>query len=155
MCTNQSETAESGSGKNKSRRRSNGGKCARVHFDSHAGKNGPRWIHAARRRRQQPRRIVQHPPRKIDAKKEVDTARRRAYLFFVAFFRGAFLWRRFPWAAFPWIAPRPRRWWEDRTPAAAAVWTRRRADDPRRRSSPRADPTATTGSAPPAPYIAI
>ena len=28
--------------------------------------------------------------RKFDAKKEVDTARRRAYLFFVAFFRGAF-----------------------------------------------------------------
>lgn len=40
------------------------------------------------------------PPRTIhrknDAKKEVDTARRRAYLFFVALFRGAFSVGGFP-----------------------------------------------------------
>ena len=36
--------------------------------------------------------------RKNDAKKEVDTARRRAYLFFCCPFSVG----RFPWAAFPW-----------------------------------------------------
>ena len=80
-------------------------------------------------------------PRKNDAKKEVDTARRRAYLFFVA---------RFPWAAFPWrlddAAPVG-----DRTPPplndgqAAPAAAPRRADDARAgRKSPAA-----------APYIAI
>ena len=54
--------------------------------------------------------------RKFDAKKEVDTARRRAYLFFVAFFRGAFSVDHTP------APPRPR-------PAAAP----RRADDAPRR----------------------
>lgn len=38
-------------------------------------------------------------PRKNDAKKEVDTARRRAYLFFVALFRGVFSVGGFPVAA--------------------------------------------------------
>mgnify|MGYP006943172967 CR=1 FL=1 len=96
MCTNQSETAESGSGKNKSRRRSNGGKCARVHFDSHAGKNGPRWIPAARR--QQHRRRVIPAARKFDAKKEVDTARAAPTSFLLPVFRGAIFPGRFPWA---------------------------------------------------------
>lgn len=136
MRTNKFETAESGSGKNKSRRRSSGRKCARIHFDGHAGKNGPRWIHAARRRRQQPRRIVQHPPRKIDAKKEVDTARRRAYLFFAALFPwgvfrgGVFRGRLFRGshpgpAAGGKIAPRRRCCLDRPRPAAAP----RRADD--------------------------
>lgn len=62
---------------------------------------------------------------KNDAKKEVDTARRRAYLFFVA---------RFPWAAFPWITPRPRRRCEDRTrpPLNAGQATPRRRPAPGR-----------------------
>ena len=80
-------------------------------------------------------------PRKYDAKKEVDTARRRVYLFFVA---------RFPWAAFPWrlddAAPvedrARRRWTLDRPRHAAAP---RRADDAR---AGRRSPAA-------APYIAI
>ena len=62
------------------------GKRGGVYRERHAGKNGPRWIPAARR--QQHRRRVIPAARKFDAKKEVDTARRRAYLFFCC----PFLW---------------------------------------------------------------
>ena len=68
--------------------------------------------------------------RKFDAKKEVDTARRRAYLFFVAFFRGAFSVGGFSvdhTPAPPPVGDHARRRWTG--PAPPTPRTARRADD--------------------------
>lgn len=65
------------------------GKRGGVYCERHAGKNGPRWIPAARR--QQHRRRVIPAARKFDAKKEVDTAHAAPTSFFVACF---------PWGVF-------------------------------------------------------